>query len=1793
MTTIDSADQSLTINNAGGISLGAQSISSLTVNAALTTAGDITNTTAISVAVLNLKTVTAPSNILLNYDIAGSSLITLTSAANISVAGAVSTPSLVVALNGPATATATFSNASNSVGQITGSGTHGTSINLSDGSTALALGSFAAGQNVTVSAGVITTTADNNGLGIVNLTGSAPSGTATISISNALDASSILITARSGDISATGAISTPTLAVTLNGDSSAVATFTNANNAIGQISGFGTSGTTISLTNSASTLNINTFASGLNLTVNSSGAIATNADNVTALAAVNLSGSAVTIGNVLNASSISLSGDTVVLNADIAVSGSVAITSTQLGGGTGIAINAELNAAGQTVNLTANSYDGANGAYVIIEGNNGSITAQSLLVTLKNCTPNTTSTVSLTQQNNAIATISIVACSGCTASDGLTNNAILNNGTAALAIGSLSNINRFTVQGAGAITTTADNSGLGSVSLTATTAAGTDAIDITNSLCATSVNLMASNTGNIELGSGGNLSAGALSVTTGTGNATVTNSNQGATTLDANTQSGILSITTSGATTLNASAQSGTVNIATDGPTTLTASIGSGMVTINSTGVATVSGASTVGSGTLNVTAQRIVMASNATVSSTLIGSSNGASTISFTADTMSLATGTINAGTNGVVMLQPQTTGRGISIGSNSTANDVLALLPGALGAISAKTLYIGTASDTGGITINGSLDISAQSHEVVLTNAGGYTGPTAGNNVSLGTNSWTALVGAAIDSGSGATSGSTGTISYNGSTVTINGTQSAKNIVIIATASDILLNAALTSSLVDDASNTITISAQGSVNGSGLLTGSSIAITASTGSIGAVGQRIYTQTPTQFSDLNLSTISLQANGDAYVNHSGAVQLGDSNHSNRAGGVYDLIANNNISVIGGVVVAGSISLVTNGASITIGNNTAGATLTANAGAISLIANNGSQAGTVSIGSGSSGGNGTAIQATGNIIIAGESGVSIGTQGSGSVIIQAGSFDPSYTPDGNPVPANKVVTNGSVLMTSYYAGNTGSKFADAKLGTGNLNFGPHVAITAIGGATINGIDGAQTPGNVILGSGHDIKVTDTSANPLTLYAYGGNVLIGAANNIDLGHSSVFGFAKLNDNTSSTTAPTIIGGNVAIISNSPGVDVGQELAKLYQNGALYNEVLVPSSAPTGSTIDNYAQLVGVVYSSPNLNGALGDPSLSNGKLATLDPDNYTTLTGKVYGLIYISSATSDPSSLTLSNAGFGAQQGQHPGILPPAPPPTGGTGTGTGVSGGLPGNTSTPPVITLPGGTSSGTNINTNLAGTNTSSALTAVTNAADNSEPLNGQVEKLSVHGELSSTSKTTQGSAVPTESSEEKSYDTLPPKSMPAIGQQTADQAKKKDSSLFRNTMFVGFNYHNLVLFTQFNQVFSGFTSDDADDDELIITGSPGTVISNDEGSIRLHAGRVLVDTGSKRFILHTTTADISLDAEATAIIDAQPGQPVRVMSLAGTGLHPANIHAAQGNTIGLKPGEELVISDKDLEQDDLIPTDGIERRVVTGGVERHLRRVQKTTFPVNSCLSRHLIIAGIPVSLGGAERRVQKHMSGVVSQSTRPIDYANKEEASKRLVNNSLLANTHGTPAARVLAEAGTEFMLVKQNVISLTKGKVFVNAPENTVVENALGQVNGLKGSCFAVEAQPGILRIQSLTGPGLVSAIAGNRKLALAPGQEVVVSNSKSTDVLPSDGVGRRGLRECTVNNKLDLTFTDFSMISLIKSAPHLQVLRQPACSYDRALQRKLMKCAAVVHQVTAHKGPYSAFVANDR
>src|SRR5262249_44365789 len=153
----------------------------------------------------------------------------------------------------------------NNVGQISASSTQssGISVNLTDAAANLNINSFSGGMALTATnTGTIATNADNStALGAVSLTSSDSTnhGANTITIGNALNASSISVSAASGNISATGVITTPSLSAALNDAVGASATFSNVANSVGQISGSSTrsSGESVNLTDSVANLNIN------------------------------------------------------------------------------------------------------------------------------------------------------------------------------------------------------------------------------------------------------------------------------------------------------------------------------------------------------------------------------------------------------------------------------------------------------------------------------------------------------------------------------------------------------------------------------------------------------------------------------------------------------------------------------------------------------------------------------------------------------------------------------------------------------------------------------------------------------------------------------------------------------------------------------------------------------------------------------------------------------------------------------------------------------------------------------------------------------------------------------------------------------------------------------------------------------------------------------------------------------------------------------------------------------------------------------------------------------------------------------------------------------------------------------------------------------------------------------------------------------------------------------------------------------------------------------------------------
>jgi fibronectin-binding autotransporter adhesin len=160
--------------------------------------------------------------------------------------------------------------------------------------------------------------------------------------------------------------------------------------------------------------------------------------------------------------------------------------------------------------------------------------------------------------------------------------------------------------------------------------------------------------------------------------------------------------------------------------------------------------------------------------------------------------------------------------------------------------------------------------------------------------------------------------------------------------------------------------------------------------------------------------------------------------------------------------------------------------------------------------------------------------------------------------------------------------------------------------------------------------------------------------------------------------------------------------------------------------------------------------------------------------------------------------------------------------------------------------------------------------------------------------------------------------------------------------------------------------------------------------------------------------------------------------------------------------------------------------------------------------------------------------------------------------------------------------------KSVITLIRGRVFLNPVRAIIVKTPIADIELRKGSLVHATLEDDFLRIAACSGPGDTTIVIHGRKIRLAPGEEAtLVRGGSSHSPLMDDCVARRNIRKAALSENLTLEVCEFSIASLLANMDHLTCVIRPASAIEKQLSNRLIKVAAVVHQVTAARGVYRA------
>ncbi len=247
-------------------------------------------------------------------------------------------------------------------------------------------------------------------------------------------------------------------------------------------------------------------------------------------------------------------------------------------------------------------------------------------------------------------------------------------------------------------------------------------------------------------------------------------------------------------------------------------------------------------------------------------------------------------------------------------------------------------------------------------------------------------------------------------------------------------------------------------------------------------------------------------------------------------------------------------------------------------------------------------------------------------------------------------------------------------------------------------------------------------------------------------------------------------------------------------------------------------------------------------------------------------------------------------------------------------------------------------------------------------------------------------------------------------------------------------------------------------------------------------------------------------------------------------------------------------------------------------------------------SRLSNNMDTAAVREMETSEEPEVNQVLTGTVLFQADEEDGVNElPEAAEQLEKDSELAVCHNysrpgvSPASnsRILAQEGSRFIQTSPANIHLSRGTIFARLGQDTELTAGLARVEARRGALLSLESGEGHLRVKALSGPGDVFVHTAGHKIALHPGQEILITRNRPdrSEMFPLDGVGRRQVQTHVLTAHRSATLSEFSIISFMRECPALSGFKLASGNADRQLKEQLLKVAAAVQLVTARHGRY--------
>lgn len=376
----------------------------------------------------------------------------------------------------------------------------------------------------------------------------------------------------------------------------------------------------------------------------------------------------------------------------------------------------------------------------------------------------------------------------------------------------------------------------------------------------------------------------------------------------------------------------------------------------------------------------------------------------------------------------------------------------------------------------------------------------------------------------------------------------------------------------------------------------------------------------------------------------------------------------------------------------------------------------------------------------------------------------------------------------------------------------------------------------------------------------------------------------------------------------------------------------------------------------------------------------------------------------------------------------------------------------------------------------------------------------------------------------------------------------------------------------------------------------------------LSLQDGKITVMGGKRDVVVSTPQGDVFVAAGASAIIEHTQKGVLRATHLTGDDLEFNMRAGATHLTAG--GAEELEIADSGVDEEELIPADGVGRQlidvqIVLAGSRQ--KTVQKHSYNKTQMLGVvHLMLCDtdshlhllhkrareLDVQMGTASNDIptQQHsprsQKSISSLSTpyKPIAFQTRQAESARA---NLVAIS--TADAIVKHFGNASFTQREPSSYSLESGEILVSTRKPVTIRSRNCSLRLKADATALITRKNDLFSVKNLSDHGdgsIVVNIGHNFATVLGVGDEVVSGlQADGIKGYLSDGVARRNSRLQNVAPDCSVMTSELSVGMLIKSNAILNRIYYSQNEDDKAIKQKLLKMGTILSVVTANHGPF--------